>query len=183
MEKDTHRVTTCVCVYLIEEMGAVSAVQRAGYAMTTERRPVEDQPLVGDESRVLTHGPVHAPADRRRSHLHHVRRPLDELQTRVAGAALSRLLVGDQVAVGGDHLQTDDGVGAARGRVGRRDAQHVVGNRHVDADLRELVAHAADPVAPRSAAVRPVCLQAGRELTAGVNCHQHRQQYQQRHLE
>ena len=80
-------------------MHAVAAVQRAGDTAAAERRPVDDQPAIGDERRVEAHGALHAPADGRRAHLQHGGRPRDELQTGVARRALVRLLVGDQVTV------------------------------------------------------------------------------------
>jgi len=113
----------------------------------TEPRAVDNQPMIGDERRVLTHDPVHASAHRRRTDLEDVRRATGELEARVAGTALTALLVGDQVTVGRDDLEADDGVRAPHGRVARRDADDVAGDDDVDADLGELFANASHPVA------------------------------------
>jgi len=98
--------------YLVEEMYAVPAVQWARHATTTESRPVENQPVISDERCVVAHGSVHASTDRCRTDLDDVGGASHELETRVAGAALVHLLVGDEIAVCEDDLEADDGVRA-----------------------------------------------------------------------
>ena len=73
--------------------------------MTTESCAINNQPVIGDQRQVLTHGSVHATAHHCRTYLDDVGRTSDELQAGVAGAALPGFLVSDQVAIGQNDLK------------------------------------------------------------------------------